>query len=112
MNVGVSIKNVGNYLKTTISKTSAETLKSMNQAYKPTSPSPSKSNSNADVLNKMRQSTNLTHRHSNPAASYSTPANLPATGVSASSNKTRTLQKSTTIQDSPAKALPRIRINS
>ncbi len=136
MNVGVSIKNIGNYLKSSITRTSnAETnLKSFNSLNIKTKSSTtttasngnnsgssaagnttngmSTSNSNGVLTEstKVKNSANLQHRHSNP-----TGGTVHLTSTNVSSAKSRVLQaNSNSISDNnnPANALPRIRINS
>ncbi len=113
LNVGVSIKNIGNYLKSTISRNNnnPENLKSFNSLnIKTNSSNNTKANSSTTngVLtdsNKVKNSANLQHRHSNPGGSTI------HTSSGLASAKSRAMQQNP-LSDNPANALPRIRINS
>lgn len=131
----MSAKSMGTYLKSSLSKGGAENLKSFNSlnikpsmqaAYKQlssNSPSPSNhtngTNGNESHGSRGRHSstTTLVHRHSNPAGSL---VNLVGSSPSpsSSSNLKQRLQSATAVStpitaaDSPANALPRIKINT
>jgi hypothetical protein len=115
LNVGVSIKNIGNYLKSSISRANPENLKSFNSLNIKTNPktnsSTATSNGNGILTdsNKVRNSANLQHRHSNPTGT----SHVTHPHSAVSSAKSRVLQQnSNSLSDNPANALPRIRINS
>ena len=131
MNVGVSIKNIGSYLKTTVSKQNTESnLKTFNSLNVKTnlknalsSPAQStasnyqNSNVNTDLV-KNRNSSNLVHRHSNPNPSFtnSNQSNFLNQNVAINapgSSKLKNVQQiPNSLSDSTPKSLPRIKINT
>ena len=122
--MGVSIKNLGNYLKSSITRNSADALKTFNSLnIKPTSNyklNQTNSSANSTQINettmnsqtavKARQSASLTHRHSNPGSSYSNASTNPSSFKSRMNGNYQQSAASTIAND--ASALPRIRINS
>ena len=111
MSVGVSIKNIGNYIKTSVSRNNPEGLKSFNSLNIKTTTSnlktPNNNNppSNIYSSDKSRKSATLVHRHSNPSSSLSN--NHSSSNNHHVNSKGRTLQ-----QNSETNALPRIRVQS
>jgi len=127
LNVGVSIKNIGNYLKSTISRSSnnnnnPESLKSFNSLnIKTNSSNNTKTNSSTtnnngvltDSNSKVKNSANLQHRHSNPGGSTIHHHNQhTSSGLASAKSRAMQQQNSNPLSDNPANALPRIRINS
>jgi hypothetical protein len=107
LNVGVSIKNIGNYLKSSFSRTTPETIKSFNSINVKPSSAYNKANAISTPNNVLlandskpkQAAANLVHRHSNPIGSYAT------SNASHASAKNR-------VSLNDATGLPRIRINS
>lgn len=137
MNVGVSIKNIGTYLKSSLGRSiSGSTegnlknfnnlnLKQSSQNYKiNTSPSSQvamhQNGNNAD----RRHSTTLIHRHSNPAGSLTNlSSSIAASNTNGTAAATLRRHQTTVLSSSPSStsaattaatdaALPRIKINT
>lgn len=119
----MSIKNIGTYLKSSLNKNGSENLKSFNslsikptQAYKLSSPMNTASPNGGELI-RTRQS-NLVHRHSNPVSNYSSATNLNGSLAISNTNANlkarlqQTVAAAASIPDSPANALPRIKINT
>ena len=104
LSVGVSIKNIGNYIKTSVSRNNPEGLKSFNSLNIKTTSNLKNPNPSANIYSdKARKSATLVHRHSNPSSSLS---NNHSSNHHVNS-KGRTLQP-----NAEANALPRIRVQS
>lgn len=121
----MSIKSIGTYLKSSLSKGGAENLKSFNSLnIKPGTPTATyKISSSPSPVgpepSRSRQST-LVHRHSNPAGSLvNLTSSSPAPNVINPSGTLRRQPSSSTAASTPISAesptnaaLPRIKINS
>ncbi len=104
LSVGVSIKNIGNYIKTSVSRNNPEGLKSFNSLNIKTASNLKTPNPSTNIYSdKGRKSATLVHRHSNPSSSLS---NTHSSNHHVNS-KSRTLQS-----NAEANALPRIRVQS
>lgn len=112
LSVGVSIKNIGNYLKTSVSRNNPEGLKSFNSLNIKTTTSNLKNNPSTNIYSeKGRKSATLVHRHSNPSSSLSTAHHGSSMTNHHVNSKTRGMQQNSTAI-TEASALPRIRVNS
>lgn len=117
LSVGVSIKNIGNYIKTSVSRGNPENggLKSFNSLNIKTTSNNLKTNPSTNHIyssDKGRKSATLVHRHSNPSSSLSNNhhhASPLASHHHHVNSKPRALQQSTAAE---VNALPRIRVQS
>ncbi len=107
----MSIKNIGNYIKTSVSRGNPEGLKSFNSLNIKTTTNNLKQNPPANVYAdaKGRKSATLVHRHSNPSSSMSSNHHASQMANHHVNSKSRALQQTTAAE---VNALPRIRVNS
>jgi hypothetical protein len=117
MNVGVSIKNIGNYLKTSLSRNTPDSaLKALNNLNIKTNSSPVPSNYKNEKGLKRNLNSSLMHRHSNPTQGTYTPTERMSSTNHHHHHHHSSQRKNGSIQqvtnNIPEKTLPQIRVNT